>query len=218
MNVLEFISSLVSTLVWPAVAVGFLYSFRKKIGHWLTERPNRIKAGPVEAEWDRTMAAAAETLQVPPSDQTDEAVRSEDSDDQEPLAFLGLKLRELARIAPLDALLKAWWAVEEELQGLALTAPQPGPNPRHAVNYGLEIIRRENLVPRKVVDAANSLRKLRNVAVHGVEPVSTTQALEFINLADLVVAEVRPIRQRRELENAMAGVDAESVARGRLYE
>ncbi|WP_263251622.1 hypothetical protein [Saccharopolyspora rosea] len=54
MSVLQFITTLVASLAWPAVAVGALIAFRTPVRRLIEERTlQRLKAGPVEIEWEK---------------------------------------------------------------------------------------------------------------------------------------------------------------------
>jgi hypothetical protein len=52
MSWLEFVAELVSALAWPITIVAALVFLRRPLERWMRERPSRIKAGPVELEWD----------------------------------------------------------------------------------------------------------------------------------------------------------------------
>lgn len=200
MNILEFISS----LAWPAVVAGTVFGFRKTIRSWLSERPDMLKAGPFEAQWSTTYEETASKFEAEVREDADDSGSQGGGPGDWLGGRLGLELREVADVAPVEAILRAWWVVEQELEGLASTVVRDESRPRRRPNDGLHIVRAEQLVPAHTLDALHSLRRLRNVAVHGVEPISTSQALEFINLADIAIGEVRPARQRRELGKAAA--------------
>ncbi len=208
MNWLEFVSS----LVWPSVVVGTLVAFRKTIRSWARERPDRIKAGPFEAEWNTLYEQTAQQLGAG-SDQG--LSGSRDPHDAGPPPFAGaapppgspppgppvqggepdevgsaplsIELRHLARASPLEAIVRAWWRVEEEVLSRVGATTDAVPS------YGripelLRGLNSEGRVLTETVNALEALSRLRNLAVHNMRPVGTTEALEFLTLADLVLS------------------------------
>lgn len=62
---MEFISSLVGSLAWPLALVLGLLLFKGTVTELLSGQLQRLKAGPVELEWERTLAEARLELDYP---------------------------------------------------------------------------------------------------------------------------------------------------------
>jgi uncharacterized protein YutE (UPF0331/DUF86 family) len=200
MDWLEFISS----LAWPLVAAGALLGFRKTLSTWFKRAPTRLKAGPVEVEWEQTVNAAVSELTAGVNQDRAAADagatgRIEATDQSSPL--LVLRLRDVAKASPACAIAEASQVLEEEVVDLLSTSDAPPERPLSSFK-ALRTLQSKDLVPDDTIHLLEHLGRLRNIAVHAVEPIDTTQALEFLSLADEAVRTIRPVRQRRELELA----------------
>jgi Domain of unknown function (DUF4145) len=58
----EFIAAMTRALAWPIVLAIVVFAFRERISELLGERLKRLKAGPIEAEWDRELHHVQESL------------------------------------------------------------------------------------------------------------------------------------------------------------
>lgn len=65
MSSLEFIESLVSSLAWPVAALVIVLMFRSELAGLFSSQMRRLKAGPVEVEWDRQLAEAEVDIDQP---------------------------------------------------------------------------------------------------------------------------------------------------------
>ncbi|MEU2092292.1 hypothetical protein [Nocardia beijingensis] len=187
--------SFVSSLVWPGVALTALVMFRKNLNFWFSQRPDKIKAGPLEAEWRTYADRAAEELEsgrdsLPPAVDGNQAGANDDRPTAEPLT---LQLREHARDLPALAVLEGWAIVESELtrvlqeRGIALIRwGNRFPSHRELIQAAVQ----EEQLPQWIVPTLNSMRELRNIAAHA-SALSSGQAFEFLALADLVLGELK---------------------------
>ena len=58
----QFIASLVHSLAWPAAAFGAAALFRQQLQELLSRSLRRVKAGPVEFEFDRVLSEVEANL------------------------------------------------------------------------------------------------------------------------------------------------------------
>ncbi|MGA7949964.1 MAG: hypothetical protein WCA45_07370 [Thiobacillaceae bacterium] len=174
MDWLTFISKVVDAVAWPIAAVTLFFFLRPEI-KTLFSLIKRLKAGPVEAEFEREvkeLRTEAEmqmpALPVPP-----------------PQIPERQKLLQLAQLNPRSAILEAWQGVEFTAQRVvsdrALFVP-----PREATSP-MAVIRALNkaqLLSSEEVALYHDLRALRNQAAH-VQDFSPTydSALNYIELA-----------------------------------
>lgn len=120
-------------------------------------------------------------------------------------SLLALRLRDVAKVSPVGAIIEAFQVIEEEIQYLLLTA-DVRPERKAGALSAFRVVYEMQLLPDYSLNLLNRLRQLRNIAVHAVEPIDTTKALEFLSLSDEAIRIIRPIRQDRELVQAVKEV------------
>ena len=178
MDALTFIANLVQSLAWP-VAVGFAVWLLRPELRDLLRLLKRVKAGPVEAEFDREVKdLRAETEAGSPAPEARPAIRAQ----TDPLV-------ELAAKHPRAAILEAWRLVEFAIVRLAnsrdLLPPGVERIPAHHV---IRVITKEELLSNEDLALYYDLRNLRNQAAHAVdfEP-SEAAAIDYVKLAQRFV-------------------------------
>jgi hypothetical protein len=171
----QFISSLVHALAWPAAVVVLAVVFRGQLVH-LLEALRRLRAGPVEAEFDRVLAK----VEAEVSTETRAAGGG---------AVLTTELAELARQSPATAILEAYTRVETRLRELL---EAHGAKPVTAVGaVGLALLAEQaHLVSAETVKAVEGISVLRNLAAHSRAEVTVDGAMEYLALADGVLYSV----------------------------
>lgn len=173
MDWLTFISKILEALAWPLAAVALVALLRKEIRQFLP-LVKRLKAGPVEAEFERELKELRTSAESQP--------RRPDSPAQpEP----GSLLLQLVEINPRSAILEAWQQVE--LAAL-----------RAAVERQIKVTAAESNSPAAIVRALNGrgllstedlalfhdLRALRNQASRARDFTPTTEAaLNYVALS-----------------------------------
>ena len=174
MDTLTFISKLIEFTAWPIAAIALVAMLRSEI-KLLLPHIKKLKAGPVEAEFEREVkelqaTAQAEPQLLPPS---------------EGLTPEWHMLLQLVQVNPRSAVLEAWRGIEDAavrvIQNKALFVP-----PREAYSP-LAVIRtlnKENVLSSEEVSLYHELRSLRNQAAHAQDFSPTTDAaLSYIELA-----------------------------------
>jgi hypothetical protein len=174
MSGFEFAASVVGSLAWPIVVLIVAVLFRRQLSALLARPLSSLKAGPLEAVWDRQVAEVEAELPRSPSSATSDGGAA-DTD----------RLREIARAAPAAAVLEAFALVEEQLhqilQDAGVDAGRGGAMQmaRRALEAGL--VRPETL---KAVEGA---AVLRNLAAHGrQDDLDEARALDYLALVDAV--------------------------------
>jgi len=173
MDWLTFIAKILEFTTWPVVAIVLVVLLRSEIKR-LVPLLKKLKAGPLEAEFEREvreLRATAEA-QVPPA--PPESVSPEKQ-----------KLFQLVQINPRSAILEAWQGVEAatlrvlDHKGIFVQVRE--------ASSPLAVIRalsRENLLGSDEISLYHELRSLRNQAVHSPEFSPTVEAaLNYIELA-----------------------------------
>lgn len=162
-------------MAWPLVAVIAVVVLRKPVTTWLTHHPpKKLKAGPVEVEWEQVIA------------RTEQAVKAELPGETPPGGAPSLR-EELApdvEQAPLVAIEEAFATVERELR--SVVGPVDGVDTSAMGPVALARLgEREGRISRDVARSVEGLGVMRNLAVHGRAPDLTTErAQEYLALAD----------------------------------
>jgi hypothetical protein len=171
----QFISSLVHALAWPTAGVVLAVVFRgpRVI---LLEALRRLRAGPVEAEFDRVFAKV-------------EAEVSSDAQAAASGAVLSVELAELARQSPATAILEAYARVDTRLRELLEAQGEKPVTAAGAVGLAL-LAEQAHLVSAENVKAVEGLSVLRNLAAHSRTDVTVDRAMEYLALADAVLYSV----------------------------
>jgi hypothetical protein len=170
----EFIAQLVSALAWPITVVAALVFLRRPLERWMRERPSRIKAGPVEVEWDSVISKVQADLDQPGV--PDPAALTSSAETQDRDLYL------LARATPPAAIVEACRRVEAELRrrlsAIGMEVPQAG------LSALAQLAHRHGLINEATQRSIAGLVTLRNLAVHAPDRVSAEEALEFVALAE----------------------------------
>lgn len=177
MDPFAFTASLVDSLAWPVAIVAIAVVFRTTIRSALARPLRRVKAGPLEAEWDEKVAEAL----------IDVAKSPETSDLPAPdRPLVSERLQQIATHTPRGAVLAAYAEIEQALRrrlmldGYAVAEGQPLSAREMAV-----VAEERNIISRQTADAIQGATVLRNLAAHGPEDeIDPRKALGFLTLAD----------------------------------
>lgn len=177
MSTLDFIASLVNSLAWPVAVVVVLSLFREQIKKLLRVPPSRLKAGPFEAEWDRTVAEAQVDLDQP--DLPKAEVRSSTD--------VAGDLYELAERLPAAAVLEGYRRVEQALQRRLLGTVDEL-DPRLGATGLARLAKDLDLITTETVRAVEGISVLRNLAAHSTRgEVSVEQAREYLGIVEAIL-------------------------------
>lgn len=181
MGWMSFVASLVQSAAWPVAVFALVFLMRKPLREAVSHRLLRLKAGPVEAEFDREAAEVREEVRRIP-----EVAAAEPR--QEPVG-LADELLPLARVAPRAAVMEAFVRIEarlaELLQTVGLSAPKR--SGRQVASLAFD----QNLISRETLDAIEGLQNLRNLAVHGRDEIGFERARDYVAMADAVLFAMR---------------------------
>jgi hypothetical protein len=181
--VLEFIAAMAKALAWPAAAVTVAVLFRTQLRTLLSGPARRVKAGPLEIEWDRTVAEAQVELDqpgIPPAltPATTGPVSSE--------------LAEVAERSPTAAVMEAHATIERELRQLLTTAGVADAEQRAGAAGLARLGVQHGVVTEETLRAVEGLSVLRNLAAHGrAGEVTVERAVDYLALADAVLYAIR---------------------------
>lgn len=178
MSVLEFIATLVKALAWPVVVLVAVVLFRDKLADLLTGSMKRLKVGPIEAEWDRTLSEAQVELEQPGVPSLDDPAVPVDT---------RRDLAQLANLAPAAAVMEGYANIERALRQLLEDAED-----ERALRTGASGLARlavkQGLLNEETARAIEGLGVLRNLAAHGqAGEVTVERAVDYLALVDGVL-------------------------------
>lgn len=177
----QFAVAMVQALAWPAVVVAVLVAYRRRVSDLLGDNLRRLKAGTIEAEWEKVAEEARATIEAVDALPDISDGQGERSD---VVKLLGLA-RAFVDVEPRLAIRHAWDAAL-----LAFEAHLPsGEGLREIRTFGklLKTVRTRGLVNPGAALVLEQLRTLRNVGIHSAgqaEETTAEQAKEFIQLVE----------------------------------
>jgi hypothetical protein len=173
----QFIASLVNSFAWPLAVVCIAVVFRAQLKTLLTERLSHIKAGPVEADFERLRSDVQAELGKP-------VLSSTTQPDTKDLAALAERI-------PAAAIIEAYMRVEQELREILTTAGKAISDPDDARPLA-HIALDSGLITPKTVNAVEGITVMRHLAVHGPRrDVSVRQAQEYVVLVNTLLYAIR---------------------------
>ena len=165
MNWQAFVASLVQSLAWPAGVLAVVIVLRKPIGVALGRGVRRVKAGPVEVEFDQLQAEVREELARSP----ELAEAQVQSSYQAPLwpAACSEELAGLAEISPGAAVVAAYQPDRGPAEPRCSIAPaRAGPLVRRARAALARLARQHDLISDETLAAIEGLSVLRDLTAH----------------------------------------------------
>ena len=194
-----FVASLVQSLAWPAGVVAVVIVLRKPIGAVLGQGVRRVKAGPVEVEFDQLQAEIREELARSP----------ELADAQVPAQIgslsLGEELSRLAEVAPETAVMTAYRRIEERLTEI-LDGDDALPRDWVTGRQLAKIAWERGLISEEARAAIDGLSVLRNLTAHVGGDISADRARDYLALADAVLYALRSKPSRRVIPGRVVTV------------
>jgi len=190
MDTKQFIASLAGSLAWPAAVFGIALLFRKQLMELLSGPLRRLKAGPLELEFERIISTVQ--AQIEP---VSPVGTPKPSADGSALA----DLEATARTAPLAAVLEAYGCLERQLHDLLQSAGDTGARDGLSAMALARRAAEKGLITPETVNALQGVTVLRNLAAHGRnDDVSVDRALDYLALVDAVGYTLNQGRLRTE--------------------
>lgn len=174
MSTLEFIAALAEALGWPLTVLVLAMVFRSALADLFSRQIKRMRAGPVEVEWERVLSETEVELDQPgvPS-----PIRGVVGDG------LSAELAQLAEDSPAEAVFRAYRRLEEDLRHTL--GSRLDPSERVGAPGLARRARAEGLIVEETVRAVEGVSVLRNLSAH-TEQVSPRHAKDYLALIDAV--------------------------------
>lgn len=189
MNWLGFVASLVQSLAWPAAVVVIVIFLRKPIRAALAQGLRRVKAGPVEVEFDQLQAEVREELARSP-ELTEAQVPAPASQAAAPASSLREELSTLAELSPASAVMEASRQIEYRLTEMLDDSGEPSPR-RLGTRALARLARERGLISDETLAAIEGMSVLRNLVAHSRDDIGADRALDYLALADAVLYALR---------------------------
>jgi len=182
-NGLAFVASLVHSLAWPAGVAVVVIVLRRPIGAALSRGIRRVRAGPVEVEFDQLGAEVREELRRSPELAAAEVPALASS--------LTEELAGLADVSPQAALLQACARIEARLVEVLDSAGAPSASAVGGRALAL-LARRQELISDETLTAVEGLSVLRDLCAHSPgDSIGVGRARDYLALADAVLYALR---------------------------
>ncbi|MBI3348857.1 MAG: hypothetical protein HY020_16815 [Burkholderiales bacterium] len=173
MDALSFIAKLVEALAWPVASIAVVWLLRTEIRN-LVPLIKKLKAGPLEAEFEREVKELRGSVKASPSHTAEETVAQ-----WLPVAS------QLAAVHPRAAILEAWRIVESKAIRLLQDAePSLSDERLRSTREVVRLLGGHGFLSLEEVATLNQMRFLRNQAVHVPQFEPTYEgAMNFVQLA-----------------------------------
>jgi hypothetical protein len=180
LNTLQFIASLVSSLAWPMAVIVIVIIFRSQIRQLASRPLRRLRAGPVEMEFDRLLSEVELAV---------EALASATSGGPTgPGSPVIEELEGMVPTSPVAAVLEAHAAVERELRDLLAEADPAADTSRMPTSRLLREALERGIITPEAAKAVEGITVMRNLAAHGrASEISPERAREYLALVDAVL-------------------------------
>lgn len=180
---MTFVASLVHSLAWPAAVFGLVVLLRRPLGEALTHGIRRLKAGPLEIEFDQEATEVREEIRRIPEVAAAEPRRLPVS--------LADELARLVEVSPRAAVLEAFARIEERLEDLLEKAGKR-PDRRLGGPALARLASGHKLISIETGDAVQGLSVLRNLAAHAPrDDIGTDRTRDYVAMADAVLYAMR---------------------------
>lgn len=164
---------ILQALAWPTAVIVVAAIFHTQIRGLLPDL-KRVRAGLLEAEFERRRAEVEAEVGTPPAEE------------QRPYGDSRAELRALAAVSPSAAVLEAYRRVEQVLFSKTQHILQV--EPRRLGGVGLaRFAAQHELIPPASVRAIEGISVLRMLVAHGREEATFQQAMEYLDLVDAVL-------------------------------
>ena len=184
----ELIARPVDALAWPLAAVVLALLLRRQMGQWLTDaRLYRIKAGPVELEWERSIEEVRKDVLTIAGKRHEETSGSAGVDHRieitDPMSVTDELRPELVN-APVVAVHDAFERLVERVRKRLVESGWNGDTSRMNPVAVAALARMKGVIDESAEEVIAKLSALHSLAVHGKIAVSIEEANEFVQLID----------------------------------
>jgi len=191
MDILSFISSILSSISWPLAVVFITFLFRASISNLFESvRLKRIKRGAFQIDFEQKLSEVRGKVEIA------KLPVAGPSKPQKKLVQPGSErfliendVLSIANVNPAAGIALAWSQVERELRSTVEKFKIKVAYPNNSAVNNIQALYEQKLISKQVYEALNDLRTLRNKAVHAMYDTTLTinEAEDFAQIAENVV-------------------------------
>ena len=191
MDVLQFFAALASSFAWPVTTLVLVVILRRPLSNAF-ESLTHLKYKDLELSFGRELEKISEQAKDIEFAVPAPKKRLVDGDELQELLN---GAERLAYEYPEPAIAMGWQAVEHELASAIVRRSIESAYPhRNTTGRNVQLLVDDNAIDTRTSDLLNSMRNLRNRAVHGrfsSERITTDEAVEFISLSRAMVVRLQ---------------------------
>ena len=201
MDNLEFISSLIDSLVWPSAIIITVIILRKSISEVMLG-VSQIKYNNFQMDFGKELAKIESTInQSEDYDISDKNQLKNDKADINNISIINpdQQLKAIAEISPVAAVIMTWSLVENEIQStilrLAISPDYPFYN---SALKNVQLLEKNNYIDKFTEQTLTQMRILRNKVLHedtSNEPVTYSEALEYCKISMKIVQILKTVER-----------------------
>lgn len=180
MTPLQFVASLIGSLALPVAAVTLALIFRRQLERLLSGQLRRVRAGPVEVEFERVMSRVEGELAARSTSNPESIGKAPESD-------LVTELAEIALIAPLAAVEEGYAAIEREVRRLGAAAAPTEDSETPTMKALVSVLLRDGVIDATTANSIEGIGVLRSLAIQGrPDELTTIRALDYLALVEAI--------------------------------
>ncbi|HPJ17744.1 MAG TPA: hypothetical protein PK635_01325 [Actinomycetota bacterium] len=191
MRVFQTIVELVTAIAWPVTVGGIAFLFRREVREMLKTPLSRLKAGPIEAEWERTridLETSLAEVEQPSSSRTAADPRYTASPlINRRLEYLSVK----AAANPAAVILDSYAIVEDVLREVLIARHVEGIERLNGIGLAARAVQ-SGVISPSTLESIQGVAVLRNLTAHGqAGDIDEVKARDYLSLVDGVIWTIR---------------------------
>ena len=193
MDKLEFFSSIIKSVAWPAVLLIIVVLLRKPIIKILSNL-HKVTYNNLEMDFTNKLEEIEVTLEDKQLPEVNNQFNNTDSE-----------IKTVAEISPAASITMSWSMVEKEIMStVKRIAISPDYPPYNSPLKNINLLKESGTIDLDTLNSLNELRELRNKAVHGhmsVEKITYLEAIKFYDLSKKITRILRDISRQHSRTN-----------------
>lgn len=188
LNTYGFISSIISSLVWPVVALVVLFVLKKPLSQLLLGLRN-FKYSKLEMNFGKELSKLEQSFNNEPktSEPKPELKMSYEKENE---------VKSVAEISPNSAMLIVWSMVEQEIaMAVNRLAISPDYPPHNSPLMNIVLLRDNGLIDSQTYETIEDIRQIRNKVAHTTERVPYFDAIKYYEIAVRLIAKLQQIKR-----------------------
>jgi hypothetical protein len=192
MDVYNFISAIINSLVWPVVVLVVLLVLKKPLSQLLLSL-NKLRYNNLEIDFGKELAKLEKTLEKQ-TNTKETNIKSDYKNEKE------IEIKAVAEINPSAAILMAWSMVEQEIvTTINRMASSPDFPAYNSVLKNINLLLDNNFIDEHIYSSINEFRVLRNKVSHAqssTEQITYLEAIKYYEIAIKIIDQLKQIKRQ----------------------